>query len=217
MPGEGAVIGGKYRLARMISEGGGGVVWEAADPDGRAVALKFLKWSPLKSRKVAAERFKNEFAILKSLSHPHISQIYDFGFDASSDQYFFTSELLTAGDLKAMIGEPVAAVEELFLEALRALEYLRGNRLLHLDIKPQNLLLRSGEKPSLAMIDFGLATFRAPDKPGGTANYMPPEMIVRRLDLADEAASYPQADHRSDLYSLGVTFYYILTGIQPFC
>ena len=217
LPGEGAVIGGKHRLARMISEGGGGVVWEAADPDGRAVALKFLKWSPLKSRKVAAERFKNEFSILKSLSHPHISQIYDFGFDASSDQYFFTSELLTAGDLKAMIGEPVAAVEELFLEALRALEYLRGNHLLHLDIKPQNLLLRSGEKPSLAMIDFGLATFRAPDKPGGTANYMPPEMIVRRLDLADEIASYPQADHRSDLYSLGVTFYYILTGIQPFC
>nr|HPQ80725.1 protein kinase [bacterium] len=217
-PEPGTVVGGKYRLERMISEGGGGVVWEALEPEGRKVALKFLKWSPLKSRKVAAERFKNEFAILKSLSHPNISQIYDFGLDPASDLYFFTSELLTAGDLKAVIGEPIPALEELLLQGLRALEYLRGNKLLHLDIKPQNLLLRhDGGHPEMAMIDFGLATFRAPDKPGGTANYMPPEMIVRRLDLADDSGNYPPADHRSDLYSLGVTFYYLLTGIQPFC
>lgn len=218
MPGEDAVIGGKYRLIRKLSEGGGGIVWEAADPSARIVALKFLKWSPLKSRKVAAERFKNEFAILKSLAHPHISEIYDFGLDAASDQYYFTSELITCGDLKAVIGAPVPVLEELFLQALRALEYLRGHKLLHLDIKPQNLLLRQdGDHPILAMIDFGLAAFRAPDKPGGTANYMPPEMIVRRVGMEEEAVNYPLPDHRSDLYSLGVTFYYLLTGIQPFC
>lgn len=217
-PSAGDIVGGKYRLEHILSEGGGGVVWKALAPDQRAIALKFLKWSPLKSRQVVAEKFKNEFAILKSLSHPHIAQIYDFGLDPASESYFFTSELLVAGDLKTMIGAPIPIIEELLLQALRALEYLRGHKLLHLDIKPQNLLLRQeGAHPVLALIDFGLATFRPPDRPGGTANYIPPEMIVRRLDDADAILEYPPPDHRSDLYSLGVTFYYLLTGTQPFC
>ena len=218
LPEAGAVIASRYELVRKISEGAGGIVWEAIDPERGRVALKFLKWSPLKSRKVAAERFKNEFSILKSLSHPNISEIYDFGLDSESDLYFFTTELLTEGDLKLVIGSSVEDIEELLLQALRSLEYLRGNKLLHLDIKPQNLLLREGEKkPTLVMIDFGLATFRPSDKPGGTANYMPPEIVVRRL--ADEYGllPFPKPDHRSDLYSLGVTFYYCLTGVQPFC
>ncbi len=218
LPKAGDRIASRYELVRKISEGAGGIVWEAVDPERGAVALKFLKWSPLKSRKVAAERFKNEFSILKSLSHPNISEIYDFGLDSESDLYFFTTELLTEGDLKLIVGSSIEGIEELLLQALRSLEYLRGNKLLHLDIKPQNLLLREGDDgPVLVMIDFGLATFRPPDKPGGTANYIPPEIVVRRL--ADEYAllSYPNPDHRSDLYSLGVTFYYCLTGVQPFC
>ncbi len=211
------IVGGKYRLASKISEGGGGVVWEAVDPDGESVALKFLKWSPLKSRTVAAERFKNEFAILKSLAHPHISQIYDFGIDPDSDLYFFTSELLRQGDLKTIVGDPIPELETLLLEALRALEYLRGHKLLHLDIKPQNLLLRLQDgKRSLALIDFGLATFRPPDRPGGTPNYIPPELVAMRHREEYAFEHYPKPDHRSDLYSLGVTFYYCLTGVQPF-
>lgn len=217
LPEAGALVGGRYKLLSKISEGGGGVVWEAENPFGNPVAFKFLKWSPLKTKNTIAERFKNEFAILKSLSHPNISEIYDFGFDMPTGLYFFTSELLRAGDLRTIIGKPIPVIEELFLQALRALEYLRGNKLFHFDIKPQNLLLRRlGDEPELAVIDFGLATLRPPDKPGGTASYMPPEMVVRRLELFDEINKYPQPDHRSDLYSLGVTFYYCLTGVQPF-
>ena len=215
MPQAGSVIGGKYRLERQLSEGSGGMVWEVIDPKRGPVALKILKWSPLKSRQDATERFKNEFSILKSLSHPNISEIYDFGLDPQNDRYYFTSELLTAGDLRSMVGAPIPVVEELLLQALRALEYLRGHKLLHLDIKPQNLLLReAGRHPTLAVIDFGLATFRPPDRPGGTANYMPPEIVVRRLGLEERA--FPAPDHRSDLYSLGVSFYYCLTGVKPF-
>lgn len=216
-PSEGAIIGGKYKLVRKISEGGGGIVWEAQNAQGDLLALKFLKWSTSKSKKSCAEKFKNEFAILKSLSHPNIAQIFDFGIDAETYLYYFTTELLTAGDLKKMIGAQIPVVEELMMQALRALEYLRSNKLLHLDIKPQNLLLRhDGEHPELAVIDFGLAAFRPPDRPGGTANYLPPELTVRRLEMFDEIPNYPEPDHRSDLYSLGVTFYYLLTGIQPF-
>jgi tetratricopeptide (TPR) repeat protein len=215
-PDVGFIVGGKYRLLRKLSEGGGGVVWAAEDPSHAEVALKFLKWSPLSSRTTLAERFKNEFSILKSLAHPNIAQIYDFGFDAPLGLYYFTSELLQEGDLRSFIGAPVPLLEDLLLQSLRALEYLRGHKLLHLDIKPQNLLIRrEGEKPVLALIDFGLATFQPPDRPGGTPNYMAPELIVRRLNDG-KAFSYPLPDHRSDLYSLGVTFYHCLTGQQPF-
>ncbi|MBN1283192.1 MAG: tetratricopeptide repeat protein [Proteobacteria bacterium] len=215
-PEAGHIVQGKYRLARILSEGGGGVVWEAFDPSGRQVALKFLKWNPAKTREAVADRFKNEFAILKSLAHPNIGQIYDFGLDPGSGLYFFTSELLMAGDLTRLLLAPVPLLEELLLQSLRALEYLRGHKLLHLDIKPHNLLLRqSGESPVLALIDFGLATFRPPDRPGGTPNYMAPELISMRLcDVS--RTRFPPPDHRSDLYSLGVTFYHCLTGRAPF-
>lgn len=215
-PQPGSIVQGKYALLRKLSEGGGGVVWAAVDPQGREVALKFLKWSPVKSRTSVAERFKNEFAILKSLAHPNIAQIHDFGLDQPSGLYFFTSELLTEGDFRTMIRAEIPALEELLLQSLRALEYLRGNRLLHLDIKPHNLLLRQrGDHPLMALIDFGLATFRPPDRPGGTPNYMAPELIAMRFDDLRQFHFGPP-DHRTDLYSLGVTFYHCLTGVQPF-
>jgi len=215
-PEAGYIVQGKYRLVEKLSEGGGGTVWKAADPNGRHIALKFLKWSPTKTRTEVADRFKNEFAILKNLAHPNISEIYDFGLDSQSGLYFFTSELLTAGDFRMLIGAPIPVLEDMLLQALRSLEYLRGNKLLHLDIKPHNLLLREeGERRTLALIDFGLATFRPPDRPGGTPNYMAPELIAMRLDEGQQL-NYPPPDHRSDLYSLGVTFYHCLTGVQPF-
>lgn len=214
--GMGYTVQGKYRLENKLCEGGGGVVWEVTDPEGRHIALKFLKWSPTKSRTEVADRFKNEFAILKTLAHPNIAQIYDFGLDTSSGLYFFTSELLTAGDFRTLVKEPIPLLEEMLLQALRSLEYLRGHKLLHLDIKPHNLLLREeGGRQSLALIDFGLATFRPPDRPGGTPNYMAPELIAKRLG-GELTVSYPEPDHRTDLYSLGVTFYHCLTGVQPF-
>jgi serine/threonine protein kinase/tetratricopeptide (TPR) repeat protein len=214
---EGASINGKYTLRTKISEGGGGIVWLATTPDEQEVALKTLKWSPLKSKELATERFKNEFAIFKELVHPNIAKIYDFGFDPAHGVYYFTSELLTAGDLKTFIGRPIEEIEPLLLQALRSLEYLRNHGLAHLDIKPQNFLLREGDSsPNLVLIDFGLATFRAADTPGGTPNYIPPEIVVRRSADEFKGFDFPPPDHRSDLYCLGVTFYYILTGVQPF-
>jgi serine/threonine-protein kinase len=213
---EGSIIGGKYRLLRKLSEGGSGTVWEATSSSGEKLALKLLKWSPLASKEDSTERFKNEFSIFKSMAHPNISRIFDFGRDAETGLYFFTSELFSDGDLTNEVGGNLRTIEALLLQALRALEYLTNHRLLHFDIKPQNLMLRrAGKDTSLALIDFGLATFRPPDRPGGTANYMPPELICRRLGIREGEFPYP--DNRSDLYSLGVTFYYCLTGVQPFC
>src|SRR3989338_6777075 len=217
MPGAGTLVGGKYLLLQKLSEGGSGVVWNAKDPDGKLVALKFLKWSPLKSKQDTANHFKREFGILKSLSHPHIGNIYDFGIDNDSALYFFTTELFTNGDLRKLRDAPIASIERALLQTLRALEYLRNQGLLHLDLKPQNILVRKlGKNPDVALIDFGLATFRPSDRPGGTPNYMPPEVIVRRLPDVSPQKFWPAPDHRSDLYSLGITFYYLLTGVLPF-
>jgi len=215
--GEQSNVDGKYVLQKKLSEGGGGVVWRATDTHGNEVALKTLKWSPLKSKELSTEHFKNEFAIFKSLVHPDIARIYDFGYDDSHNVYYFTSELLEGGDLRNFIGEPIEVIESLLLQALRSLEFLRNAGLVHLDIKPQNFLVRpTRDGQQLVLIDFGLATFRSPNKPGGTANYMPPEIVVRRIPEFAQKHDMPEPDHRSDLYSLGVTFYYLLTGKQPF-
>lgn len=208
---------GKYILQRKLSAGGGGVVWRSTDTHGNEVALKTLTWSRLKLKDFSTERFKNEFAIFKSLVHPNIARIFDFGYDDTHDVYYFTSELLEGGDLRNFINEPIEVIEPLLLQALRSLEFLRNAGLLHLDIKPQNFLVRhTTEGNQLVLIDFGLATFRPSNKPGGTANYMPPEVVVRRISDLAEKYTMPAPDHRSDLYSLGVTFYHILTGQQPF-
>lgn len=220
IPEVGARIGGKYELLQKLSEGGGGFVWKVKEEEGREVALKILKISMLKSKEATTDRFKREFELFKKVSHPNIAKIYDFGYDPEYDIYYFTSELLQGGDLKKMIGAPLADIEVLLLQSLRALEYLRSFGILHLDIKPQNFLLRDGE---LALIDFGLAGFNPPERPGGTPNYMPPEVVLKRIAATEptdpvlrEMNFLPPIDYRSDLYSLGVTFYYILSGVQPF-
>ena len=233
----GQVIGGKYRLVEKLSEGGGGFVWKVREiipsltagkngVEEREIALKILKWSPLRGKELTTDRFKREFEVFKKLSHPNIAKIYDFGFDAEEDLYYFTSELFLGSDLRKMIGAPIRVIEHLLLCALRALEYLRNFGILHLDIKPQNLMLRLAHShkggvetlPDLALIDFGLATFQAPDKVVGTPNYIPPEIAIKRLrpDSVSMSGDMPVPDHRSDLYSLGVAFYYILCGVQPF-
>jgi serine/threonine protein kinase/Tfp pilus assembly protein PilF len=225
----GKIVGGRYLLEEKLSEGGGGVVWRATDttnPEAEEFALKILKWSPAKSKETSADRFKREFELFKRVSHPNIAKIFDFGFDEDLNIYYFTSELLLGGDLRKMIGASIPVIENLLLQSLRTLEYLRNFGILHLDIKPQNLLLREGkgESPSLALIDFGLAGFQPPDRPGGTPNYMPPEIVYKRMTLTApdtvlpdlDAKEFSTPDHRSDLYSLGVSFYYVLCGELPF-
>ena len=222
IPEVGTKIGGKYELTEKLSEGGGGLVWKAVLPEGCEVALKILKISAQKSKESVTDRFKREFELFKKVSHPNIAKIYDFGYDDACDIYYFTSELLLGGDLKKMIGEPIPVIEYCLLCSLRALEYLRNFGILHLDIKPQNLLLRSKEgEPDLALIDFGLAGFNPPERPGGTPNYMPPEVVLKRFAAMGKGVvagidSQSPIDHRSDIYSLGVTFYYVLSGVQPF-
>ncbi len=211
----GAVINGRYEIVRPIGKGATGEVFVAKDlsKTDQPIAIKYLKW--LSGKTGALDQFKKEFETLTHLSHPHIAKVYDFEQDTSSRQFFFTSELVEGQEfLQAARNLSVEKIEELFVQALRALEYLHGNKIFHFDIKSANVLvsmcskamLESGEaRCAIKLIDFGLATLRFQGKLAGTPSYMSPEMIKR----ADP-------DNRSDLYSLGVLFYAALTGENPF-
>ncbi|MBI4212017.1 MAG: protein kinase [Deltaproteobacteria bacterium] len=213
----GSHIGAFYELKQELGAGASGTVWRAEDRAGKTIALKTLKWSTGVSREKTTDRFKSEFSILKALSHPNIGQLLDFGHDEQHDVYFFTSELFEHGSLKESAELSIELAEEFLLQMFRALEYLRAHGILHLDIKPHNIMLRSRTKnPQVALIDFGLATLQPPERPGGTLHYMAPEIIARRWpEMAGENA-WPKPSHQSDLYSLGVTFYSLLTGVNPF-
>src|SRR4030095_405668 len=202
------LIGGKYEMIKKLGSGFSGEVLLAKDAEG-LYALKFLKSSPVGfSKEEAVANFKNEFSLLKELSHPHVARIEDFGYQAEQDQYFFTTEFIDGPNLfGAARNQSVEAVEDLFVQALRALEYLHSHAIYHFDLKPENILVGKDAKgeTTVKIIDFGLAGYKPKGKMAGTPSYMAPEIIL---------GSKP--DGRADLYSLGVVFYECLTGENPF-
>ena len=153
---------------------------------------------------------KREFLTLKKLNHPHIGKVFDFGFDPKLKQYYFVGEFIEGKDIRKACAElKPAAIEELFVQALQALHYLHtygGAGLRHNDIKAANILIaREKGELSVKLIDFGLANFSLLDVHGGTASYMSPEQIKEH-----------SLSHQTDIYSLGVTMYRMLTGKLPY-
>lgn len=203
----GDLVNNRYKIIEPIGHGATGEVFTAKDSahNDREIAIKYLKLLPGKS--AALEQFKSEFATLTHLSHPHIAKVYDFEQDATNGQFFFTSELVAGMDfLTAVQDAPADQIEELFVQSLRALEYLHGNGIFHFDIKSANLLV--ADTPSgkhLKLIDFGLAAIRFQGKLAGTPSYMAPEMVRRE-----------NPDGRADLYSLGVLIYSAFAKTNPF-
>lgn len=203
------IIDGKWKVVKKLGSGAMGRVVLAQKGDEELVAIKLLNKS-LASDKTDAviQRFKSEFAILKELSHPGINKVYDFGFDKELGQYFFTTEYVSGVDfLNAVKDATPDQIEALFIDILRALEYLHSHGIIHCDIKSGNVLVEERDDGSLRvrLIDFGLAALSTPDRIIGTPAYMAPEVILRN-----------RPDNRADLYSLGVLIYAALTQYNPF-
>ncbi len=204
---------GKYHLRRSLGAGSQGSAYLAYDPDlGREVALKALH--PHLATGEVRNRFMREARILAQIDHPNIATVFDVGRDRRSGLYYFAMEyvpysveqvLEVRGRLSADRAVRVAQ------EAASALEAARQAGITHHDVKPENLLLTSlGASGAVKLIDFGIA--RAGDSGGtqagalwGTPYYMAPEQwhSVR-------------GDTRSDVYSLGVTLYRLVSGKLPF-
>ena len=210
---------GRYRLQAPIGKGGMGEVWLAWDPTlRRNVALKLLRLAP-QTGPAAIRRFEREAYATSQLQGPHTVRIFDFG--ASDDGiYYIAMEYLTGSNLGTLVAEsgplPPELVIELATQACVSLEEAHAAGIIHRDIKPENLMLcRTVDGHSLLkLVDFGIARIREPvagepqlTRTGfltGTPAYMAPEIWHGA-----------PADERSDIYSLGVTLYFVLTGETP--
>jgi len=208
---------GKYEVVVHLASGGMGAVYKAVDTDlGREVALKIL--SPdLANKPALLERFQREARHIAQLRHPNIVKIYEFG--ETHGTYFLALEFVNGIDLYEHITRKgqLYLDESLFLltQAAHALDHLHQQRMVHRDIKPSNFLLTQENGQLLVKLtDLGLArvvddaAFRVTRDGStvGTIDYMAPE----------QARDSGLADIRSDIYSLGCTWYHMLAGRPPF-
>jgi serine/threonine-protein kinase len=213
------LLGGRYHIGREIGHGGMATVYLADDPrHGRQVAVKVLHTDI--ARLIGRERFLREIEIAAGLSHPHILPLHDSG-EAKSEQrdgpsfLYFVSPFVAGESLRdRLLREPRLAEEEVIRlgrEIALALDYAHRQGVIHLDIKPGNILLHEGHA---VIADFGIAramsnagdeALAAPTPLLGTPTYMSPEQALGVTDV----------DGRSDIYSLGCVLYEMLTGERP--
>jgi len=208
---------GKYEVVKHIATGGMGAVYRAVDLDlGRPVALKILP-PDLAANPLVVERFRREAKAAAKLRHENIVTIYEFEEDRGTQ--FLVLEFVEGTDLQAYITQKGRLEPEearlLLLQAARALDHAHRQGIVHRDIKPSNFLVAQKDgQPLLKLTDLGLARETSEDEfrvtrdgtTVGTVDYMSPE----------QARNSGLADIRSDIYSLGCTFYHMLAGQAPF-
>jgi uncharacterized RDD family membrane protein YckC/tRNA A-37 threonylcarbamoyl transferase component Bud32 len=207
--GPGAKIG-SYKVEALIGRGGMGTVYKARNGKDSWVALKVLN-PQLQDRPDFVSRFRREARAASRLEHPNIVRVLDYG--VSEGAPYLAMELLEGQDLLALTQGSLLNEERaihLMLQAAAGLNIATQRGIIHRDIKPTNLVVLKDDKLKIA--DFGLA--KAADTDShltvtgevlGTPHYMSPEQ-----------GRGAEVDFRSDLYSLGATFYHLLTGEPPF-
>lgn len=225
----GQLIGGRYRIRELVGIGGmDSTVWKAWQTGTeRVVAVKVLP----AAEEAAAKRFARGARIAANLNHPNCTVVHDYG-RTDDGKLFLVMEYLTGQVLQEILGpEGMSAPDTLHVadQVLQALEHAHGQRAVHRDLKPDNLFLsRKNDDPlHVKILDFGISKYveEDPDSPSGddkasegfddlvteqrqvcgTPQYMAPEQVVGA-----------RIDGRTDLYSLGVVMYRMLTGRLPF-
>jgi serine/threonine protein kinase/Flp pilus assembly protein TadD len=221
--GPGSMIGG-YKLLEQIGEGGFGVVFmaEQSRPMVRRVALKVLK-PGMDTRQIIA-RFEAERQALALMDHPNIAHVFDGGETASGRPYF-VMELVRGVPITQYCDDNQLPIRErlrLFVDVCQAVQHAHQKGIIHRDLKPSNVLIsRRGdhdEKAVVKVIDFGIAKATGQQLTDKTLFTSFSQMIGTPLYMSPEQAQLSglDVDTRSDIYSLGVLLYELLTGTTPF-
>ena len=211
----GKKLSNRYLIDEMLGQGGMSAVYKATDPNlKRVVAVKMIH-THLSDNPDFVKRFEEEAASVAQLRHPGIIQVYDFNQD--DDVYYMVLEFVpgeTIQDHLKRLNEsgrrlPVSKVMEYMANICDAVDYAHQRGMIHRDIKPANIMLNT--QGQVILMDFGIAkivggqSHTATGAVVGTAMYMSPEQIRGE-----------QPDRRSDIYSLGVTLYEMVSGQPPF-
>jgi serine/threonine protein kinase len=209
------VKAGRYEILGELGRGAMGVVYRATDPViGRTVAVKTIRLSEEGtglSRPELLSRFQTEARAAGLLTHPNIVVVYDAG--EENGLYYITMELIEGKSLQVLLDSghsfPVPRVLRIMEQTCSALQFAHERSIVHRDIKPANLMLTADD--TVKVTDFGTAkilqfgTVQQTTHVMGTPSYMSPEQVKGR-----------PVDGRSDIFSLGVLLYEILTGEKPF-
>ncbi len=217
----GAIINERFRVIKLIGEGGMGAVFEGEHTGvGRKVAIKVLHPSFARNAEIVG-RFQREARSAAAIGHDNIIEIMDFGTHDGAP--YMVMEYLKGQSLRERLDErgtlPFGDAAYIMTQVLSALGAAHASDIIHRDLKPDNVFLitKAGHRDFVKLLDFGIAKLRGDDKPEnkgltqtgavmGTPYYMSPEQALGKRDI----------DHRADLYSAGVMLYQMVTGQVPF-
>jgi serine/threonine-protein kinase len=211
------IIHQRYKVQQKIGEGNLSTVYAAVDPknESRKFALKFLKTEKLSLRMEDMIRFEKEIQRVSQFGYPGLVRIFDIG--EWKNQFFLAMELVEGMSLSKMLKKnpeffTISNTVQLISYLGETLKYLHQSRIVHQSLKPGNILIPDNQFPEIKLVDFGLAHFMdigwffQHSDFIETLHYYSPEQtgLLKRA-----------VDHRSDLYSLGIIFYELLTGAPP--
>jgi serine/threonine protein kinase/Flp pilus assembly protein TadD len=207
----GSTFAGRYQIIEELGKGGMGRVYKALDKEIKEkIALKLIK-PEIGSDATTIERFRNELKLARQISHKNVCRMYDLNKDANS--FYITMEYVSGEDLKSFIrrAESLGAAKATFIakQVCKGLEEAHRLGVIHRDLKPQNIMI--DQEGNAKIMDFGIA--RSLKTKGITGSGV---MIGTPEYMSPEQAEGKDVDQRSDIYSLGVILYEMVTGRVPF-
>jgi eukaryotic-like serine/threonine-protein kinase len=217
----------QYLILDKLGEGGMGKVYKAIQMNlAREVALKVIRSNLLKSE-TATKRFRREVKAAGALNHPNIVRVFDA--EQTGNRHYLAMEYIPGSDMANLVRNrgplPIPIACSYVRQAALGLQHAHERGMVHRDIKPSNLLVAVGEggqytaRGPVKILDMGLARMQdTPAEDSSSTELTQTGTVVGTPDFMspEQAKNSSQVDHRSDLYSLGCTFYYLLTGDVPF-